>query len=342
MTCLRIVNPHDNALAAVGVDAEDERIYRDLLRRPRAALHELAAHTGRTTVALRRALARLEALGLVSRMAGRPVRFLATRPDVAVSALISRREEGLAQARLAALAMLAETPRTENHSPEELVEVVQGRAAVVQRFTQLQQTATGEVLVLDRPPYAQDPSEQNVAEMERLARGLQVRGIYDASALEIPGKLRLAQESVAAGEQARVSPEVPMKLAIADRRIAILPLSTDESAHADSAVIVHSSTLLDALVALFEVLWRSALPLPARPLDAPSGGPAGLPDPELFALLAAGLKDEAVARQLGVSLRTVHRRVSEMMERLGARTRFQAGLLAARRGWWGEDGSGHG
>ncbi|MFG1709531.1 LuxR C-terminal-related transcriptional regulator [Nonomuraea sp. M3C6] len=327
------MNTDDNALSAVGVDADDERIYRDLLRCPRATLPELAAHTGRTTVALRRACSRLEALGLVSRMAGRPVRFLPTRPDVAVAALISRREEGLAQARLAALALLAETPRTENQAPEELVEVVQGQAAVVQRFTQLQQTATNELLVLDRPPYAQDPTEQNVEEMERLAHGVLVRGIYDVSALEIPGKLRLAQESAAAGEQARISPEVPMKLAIADRKTAILPLSTDASAHADSAVIVHSSTLLDALVTLFEVLWRSALPLPARS----AGDQADLPDPELFTLLAAGLKDEAVARQLGVSLRTVHRRVSELMDRLGARTRFQAGLLAARRGWWGPD-----
>ncbi|MCF6470613.1 LuxR family transcriptional regulator [Nonomuraea sp. MG754425] len=326
------MNSEDNALSAVGVDADDERIYRDLLRRPRAALPELAAHTGRTTVALRRAFSRLEALGLVSRMAGRPVRFLPTRPDVAVAALISRREEGLAQARLAALALLAETPPTENQSPEELVEVVQGQAAVVQRFTQLQQTATEELLVLDRPPYAQDPTEQNVEELDRLSRGVLVRGIYDVSALEIPGKLRLAQEAVAAGEQARISPEVPMKLAIADRRSAILPLSTAASADsgsADSAVIVHSSSLLDALVTLFEVLWRGALPLPA----APSDGRAGVPDPELFTLLAAGLKDEAVARQLGVSLRTVHRRVSELMELLGARTRFQAGLLAARRGW---------
>ncbi|MFI6928067.1 LuxR C-terminal-related transcriptional regulator [Nonomuraea spiralis] len=328
------MKPEDNALAAVGVDAEDEQIYRDLLRRPRATLPELAAHTGRTAVALRRACTRLESLGLVSRMAGRPIRYVPTRPDVAVAALISRREEGLAQARLAALALLAETPRTEHLAPEELVEVVQGQAAVVQRFTQLQQTATEELLVLDRPPYAQDPSQQNAPEMERLAHGILVRGIYDASALEIPGKLRLAQESAAAGEQARVSPEVPMKLAIADRRTAILPLSADASAHSDSAVIVHSSSLLDALVTLFEVLWRSALPLPISDADS---RPADMPDPELFALLAAGLKDEAVARQLGVSLRTVHRRVSELMDRLGARTRFQAGLLAARRGWWDPD-----
>lgn len=333
------MNADDNALSAVGVDADDERIYRDLLHRPRATLPELAAHTGRTTVALRRAFSRLEAQGLVSRMAGRPVRFLPTRPDVAVAALISRREEGLAQARLASFALLAEVPRTENRAPEELVEVVQGQAAVVQRFMQLQQTATEELLVLDRPPYAQDPTQQNVTEMDRLARGVLVRGIYDVSALAIPGKLRLAQEAAAAGEQARISPDVSMKLAIADRKSAILPLSTDASAHADSAVIVHSSTLLDALVALFEVLWRSALPLPAKSFGTPSAGSADLPDPELFTLLAAGLKDEAVARQLGVSLRTVHRRVSELTDRLGARTRFQAGLLAARRGWWGPDGS---
>jgi hypothetical protein len=210
---------------------------------------------------------------------------------------------------------------------------VQGRAAVAQRFTQMQQTATDELLVLDQPPYVQDPGQQNIGELERLVRGVRVRGIYAVSALEIPGKLRLAQESVAAGEEARISPDVPMKLAIADRKSAILPLTTEASALADSAVIVHSSTLLDALVTLFEVLWRSALPLPAKSFEATSVGPANPPDPELFTLLAAGLKDEAVGRQLGVSLRTVHRRVSELMDELGARTRFQAGLLAARRSW---------
>ncbi|GAA2107783.1 LuxR family transcriptional regulator [Actinomadura alba] len=323
----------DNVLLAVGVSAVDERVYRDLLRRPRATLPELAAHTGRTTVSLRRTFARLEELGLVSRLAGRPVRFLATRPDVAVAALISHREEALAQARLGALALLAEVPPPEHRAPEELVEVVQGRAAVAQRFIQMQQTATDELLVLDQPPYVQDPGQQNIGELERLVRGVRVRGIYAVSALEIPGKLRLAQESVAAGEEARISPDVPMKLAIADRKSAILPLTTEASALADSAVIVHSSTLLDALVTLFEVLWRSALPLPTKSFEAASVGPANPPDAELFTLLAAGLKDEAIARQLGVSLRTVHRRVSELMGGLGARTRFQAGLLAARRSW---------
>jgi DNA-binding NarL/FixJ family response regulator/DNA-binding MarR family transcriptional regulator len=324
-----------NALLAVGVTAEDERVYRNLLHQPRATLPELAAQTGRTPVALRRAISRLEELGLISRLAGRPVRFLPTRPDLAVAALISHREEELTAARRAALALLAELPPQEHRAPDDLVEIVHGRAAVAHRFMQLQQSATDELLVLDRPPYVQDPNQQNSGELERLAHGVRIRGIYAVSALAVPGKLRLAREAVAAGEEGRVSPDVPMKMAIADRKTAILPLTTEAPALIDSAIVVHTSTLLDALVTLFEVLWRSALPLPVRPGDATSAGPASPPDPELFTLLAAGLKDEAVARQLGLSLRTVHRRVSELMDGLGARTRLQAGLLAARRGWLG-------
>ncbi|MFC7641848.1 helix-turn-helix domain-containing protein [Streptosporangium lutulentum] len=51
----------------------------------------------------------------------------------------------------------------------------------------------------------------------------------------------------------------------------------------------------------------------------------------MLALLAAGLKDDAIARQLDVSLRTVQRRVRSLCDHLGAGTRFQAGLLAAHQ-----------
>ena len=46
-----------------------------------------------------------------------------------------------------------------------------------------------------------------------------------------------------------------------------------------------------------------------------------------------GAKDEQIARTLGLSLRTVRRRVADLMIELGVDTRFQAGVEAARRGW---------
>lgn len=309
----------------MGVAAEDERLYRSLLRSPHRTPAELARQTGRGPASVRRALGRLEDAGLVGRSVERPVRYAATRPDVAVEALIARRQDEFADARAAAHRLLAELPAQQRYEQTEQVEMVYGRAAVTARFRQLLQTTGDELLVLDRPPYAQDATQPNTAELEMLRRGVTCRGIYVPESLEPPGALAMIREAVRLGERARVHPQVPMKLAIADRATAILPISFAEVA--DTALVVHSSTLLDALVALFELLWGLSEPIP---------GSTDLPDDwsdmtDLIALLAGGAKDDTIARQLDISLRTVHRRTRDLMDLLGARTRFQAGILAARR-----------
>jgi DNA-binding NarL/FixJ family response regulator len=48
--------------------------------------------------------------------------------------------------------------------------------------------------------------------------------------------------------------------------------------------------------------------------------------------LGSGLTDEAAAKRIGVSLRTYRRRVAELMARLEAGSRFQAGLRAGELG----------
>ena len=56
-------------------------------------------------------------------------------------------------------------------------------------------------------------------------------------------------------------------------------------------------------------------------------------DRQLLTLLLAGLTDQAVASQLGMSLRSVQRRISTLMAKVGAATRIQLGWHAARNGW---------
>lgn len=55
-------------------------------------------------------------------------------------------------------------------------------------------------------------------------------------------------------------------------------------------------------------------------------------DRMLLDALARGGKDEVVARRLGVSPRTLRRRMTDLMRRLGATSRFQAGVFAAQSG----------
>ena len=77
--------------------------------------------------------------------------------------------------------------------------------------------------------------------------------------------------------------------------------------------------------AYFDLAWRHAVPAPSL-----NGREAG-GDPKLVELLELGMKDEAIARHLGVSLRTVRRRVAHLMAANGVDTRFQLGWALARR-----------
>jgi DNA-binding NarL/FixJ family response regulator len=49
--------------------------------------------------------------------------------------------------------------------------------------------------------------------------------------------------------------------------------------------------------------------------------------------VAAGATDDVIARQLGISPRTLRRRLHDLFDELGASNRFHAGVEAARRGW---------
>jgi DNA-binding NarL/FixJ family response regulator len=62
-------------------------------------------------------------------------------------------------------------------------------------------------------------------------------------------------------------------------------------------------------------------------------------DCELLRMLSVGAQDEEVARELGISVRTVRRRLAELMTGIDARSRFQAGFQVATREWLGSERS---
>jgi DNA-binding NarL/FixJ family response regulator len=189
----------------------------------------------------------------------------------------------------------------------------------------MQQSAVREVRAFDRPPYvhtAGNPIEPGV-----LARGVRWRAVYHPEALQVPDALAEIRSLVAQGEQARMLTDVPFKMCLVDDRVAMVELDP-ESAAVRSA-LVYPSALLQALTLVFESCWQRAVPV-----DAAAGRPEiSDEDRRLLTLLAAGVKDDAIGRQLGLSVRTMRRRVRRLLDLLDARTRFQAGIEATRRNW---------
>jgi sugar-specific transcriptional regulator TrmB len=310
-------------LAVLGVSALDERLYRLLLNAPSSTLAELTAGTDIGAARARLAVRRLERFGLVNRRPGNPARYLPAPPDVAVGALIAQHHDELERARLTAECLVDDFHRgTRYEHASQVVELIEGRAAVNQRAVQLMQSAEQEVLILDKPPYV--GAQDNPDEMAALARGVRWRAIYSTESLTEPGQLAAVTAFRDAGEQARLSPLVPTKLAIIDRRLALLPLSTDGPA--EGGVLVHPSSMLSLMITYFESVWERSIPFDQH---LHGGQAPARSEQQVLQLLSAGLKDEAIARQLGISLRTTRRWIAQVMATRGVTTRFQLGLVIA-------------
>ena len=322
-----------NDLGTLGLSGDEERAYRALLvSDDEQPVDDLAAALRLPVPQVRRALGRLEADGLVVRSGRAPVRWSASAPEPAFEALLARRQEELESARRAA-AELEREFRRKHGSGSDVVTTIVGRQAIAAQVDRLDQTAREELLVLVKPPFVTSSIEQD-AQPSALQRGVPTRVIYDREVLDTPGAFEKLAMVAEEGEQARIIAGVPLKLVVADRSLGLLPLHLGEPHDFDRAMLVRASALLDALVMLFEALWHSSEVAPWAPngTPEPADGVTDV-DARLLSLLAAGYKDEAIARQSGLGLRTVRRRVGDLMERLGAHTRFQAGVKAAERGW---------
>lgn len=230
-----------------------------------------------------------------------------------------QREEELrrAQREIESLADVYRGTNTE-HS---VSDVVRGAKAVGQRFGQLQMSAREEVLGFVKAEIAVVPPEDNKEEDAAVTRGVRYRVMIERSAFDRPGFFAAASDSLKAGEEVRVVQELPMRLLIVDRRIALVSLLSGAGGSI-GALIVHSSGMLDALLALFDRVWRDGLPLVLGTNGMVEGPTDGQPelDARILGLLLAGLTDQAIANQLNLSMRTVQRRVRDLMDLVSADT----------------------
>ncbi|MFE5096108.1 LuxR family transcriptional regulator [Streptomyces sp. NPDC056638] len=212
---------------------------------------------------------------------------------------------------------------------DNLVEVVTGDA-VGPRIRHAWASARDQIRQFESPPYF-PLSEATDDALATLARGVTQRVVYSRESLEHPGHLKdVIEPCIKAGEQARVLPSVPVKLVIIDEAYALVSLSIKEADVHNTTLVVQPCGLLSALVALFEQSWQNALPFHGR-----TTRPGGLPpaDRRLLWLLAGGASDDVIARELGISRRTLFRRMQILMAQLGAANRFQMALQAQRCGW---------
>jgi sugar-specific transcriptional regulator TrmB/DNA-binding CsgD family transcriptional regulator len=326
-------------LTRLGMSDLAEQVYLTLLNGPVDSAVEIAARLRTDLPAVRHAVLELEANGLVRTSSSGTGGLRAAPPDLAIDALLLRRLADLQRARLrltdwTTRNVLAHERTASETAGGTIFEAAVGGAAITEMFLGFQASAQREIRAFDSPPYSLQ-NDENYTELDNLERGVAYRVVYDRRALELPHAVSRISAYAAAGEQARVAAGIPLKLGVADRKLVMLQQFPDPRVGEPRAVLVRGASWVDVCLALFNEVWERAVPLLyGREHDQASDPTAPSPeDIHMLSLLLSGLPDKVVASQIGVSPRTIQRRLRSLMDLSGTQTRMQLAWYAANHGW---------
>ncbi len=317
--------------AAIPDEEPVTRLYLLAVRRPGITDAELVAH-GYDQAAIEHATRALQSLGLL-RPAGAGA-WEALPPDIALPALAGRYEMRAATTR-ALSDELGRVYRQARRHPTEEPGVVALRSLqeLQEAFERVVAAAEHEVIGFrDNSPWTayilgRDPARHQGRWLSAQGRPLRLRTTYDPVVLELPQATEVLAARTGSGEVSRFVRGLPFSVVVADTSAAVIDLTSFDSS-GQGCLLIHDRRFVLALAGLVEMVWRQGTPMTldgAATIDAQSR--------LILSMLGAGATDSTIAARLGVSQRTVERKMRALMEQLGAATRFQAGVLAAHRGW---------
>lgn len=326
-------------LEVFGLDSHAEEIYGAMLACPGASVAELSDRLALPEAEIRAALDELARRCLLRASWHDPTVLRPVRPDIALEALVDReqaelgrRRKRLEEGRAVIAAIVAEYARHQKLAVRgECGERLDGVDAVRERIEQLAWGVRHELLSVmgergDPPPGME---ANRSLEAMLIERGVGMRSLHLESGMtdeRMAGYTRWLTEQ---GGQVRTCPTLPPRMLVFDRTHVMLPANPDEPVPA--VVLVTAHGMVAALADFYELLWQTA-----KPFGAPRhSGSDELTKQQrqLLRLLYDGNTDSAIARRLGVSVRTVRRMTAELMHETGARSRFQLGSRAYERGW---------
>jgi DNA-binding CsgD family transcriptional regulator len=321
----------------IGPDAE--MVYRAMLIRSRADVAELAQDLGWPPARVGRTIGQLSRLSLVRPSLEEPGKQQLVHPELGLSLLLQRqevelreRQRAIAHTRMTITRMLGEYRENRSDADRAGTQTFYDMDAVracTERLTHAcrMELATTAIDLILEPGWSDSAT---ALDRHLLSNKVELRYIFLESSLNETSVARYADWLSCRGVQVRTTPQLPPRVAIYDREIALVEL--DPAEPGSGAVLLRGTGPVSALLALFEQLWRQAGQYGEPHHDVHELTPQ---ERAVTRLLAAGSTDEVVARSLGFSVRTARRIVAELMGRLQASSRFQAGAQAVARGWLG-------
>lgn len=326
-------------LQTLGLSSAADDVYRLMLTSPQLGVADLCARLGMPETDVRASLDELVRYSLVRESRDQPGRLRAVSPEVGLAALLRRQEEDLARrrhelaaSRTAITRTLAEYADLASDASRDGIQRLIGLDAIQAQLEVLAHELREECLSV-MPGGAQSAGSLEMSrplDEAALARGVSLLTLYQDSVRADPATYSYACWLTELGGQVRTAPVLPPRMLIFDRRVAVLPIDPADTRR--GALCLREPGIVASVAAIYERAWETAVPLGTGITHDEETGLTPM-DRELLRLLSTGMTDEAAGRRVGLSQRTVRRRIASVMECLQATSRFEAGVKAAQRGW---------
>ncbi|MFN2559980.1 MAG: LuxR C-terminal-related transcriptional regulator [Jatrophihabitans sp.] len=318
----------------------DAALYRAVLTAPGRHLADIADAMSRTSDELDKSIARLSEMGLLRQSESDTL--VAVSPMLAEATVLGAEDLELG-ARRAALEQRRDAIRRlvpdwnaalSTGTSEAVVDVISDQSAIANVLMHYADRCEQELLSVapGRLPSSRIDGRTRVANVYSARRGIKTRALYQHSALRDRATRAYLNELARNGARIRFAPSLPGRSLVVDRNVALLPIPTEDPGRHGLAV-VREPNVIAWVVATFEQLWAEAAPL-EEVINKQSQDDTEIDHTRaaILRLMAEGEKDEAISRRLSISVRTCRRHIADYMAQVGATSRFQAGVIAARAG----------
>jgi DNA-binding CsgD family transcriptional regulator len=318
----------------------DVAMYRAVLGAPNYTLTQIAEAMSLSPDDLDKSVARLADMGLLRLTDGEGL--IAVSPMLAEATVLGAEDLELG-ARRAALEQRRDAIRRlvpdwnaalSTNTSEAGVDVISDPTAIANVLMHYADSCQHELLSVapGRLPPTRIDARTRVANVYSARRGIKTRALYQHVALRDRATRAYLNELASNGARIRFAPSLPGRSLVVDRTAALLPLPTEDPGKHGLA-IVRDPNVIAWVVATFEQLWSEAAPLEDM-INRQQHDDTELDETRaaILRLMAEGEKDEAISRRLSISVRTCRRHIADYMAQVGATSRFQAGVIAARAG----------
>lgn len=248
----------------IGLTEYEAKVYVNLLKRDSFTAAEIANASGVPRSKVYEILKHLCEKSFVTEILGRVKKYTAVSPEQGFAILKKQQEEEFLMknkqmTKLSKQLLEFYGKRENSNGPLDYIQVLRDKRAINSKIISLMENAKEEVLFFNKSPYI-SRIEDNKSGLDLMAKGIEVRSIYEMSDSSNPSFNEAMLAFHEAGEKIMIVPTLPLKMAVFDRSVVLLMLLDKLPSNSTfTTMIIEHKDLANMFISIFDFFWEQGL-----------------------------------------------------------------------------------